>query len=185
MDLKLDEGLKALIESGKGKGFLTYTQVNEYLPDDAVNPEKLDKNDGLGWSAGASLTYHFGRAALAPKTSSEPAVKRGAWHISIPDTDHDGVPDDEDQCKNTPTGAHPDPFRPDGDGVSDADDACPTKAGSPSTDASKNGCPDGHKKVAPAAPPPPSAQDEEMAPKPVKKRHHPKPAVDTGGERIK
>src|SRR3954467_8318022 len=43
MDLKLDEGLKALIESGKGKGFLTYTQVNEYLPDDAVNPEKLDQ----------------------------------------------------------------------------------------------------------------------------------------------
>ncbi len=43
MDLKLDEGLKALIESGKEKGFLTYTQVNDYLPDDSVNPEKLDQ----------------------------------------------------------------------------------------------------------------------------------------------
>src|SRR3954467_6362446 len=43
MDLKLDEGLKTLIESGKEKGFLTYTQVNEYLPDDAVNPERLDQ----------------------------------------------------------------------------------------------------------------------------------------------
>src|SRR4051795_10521459 len=43
MDLKLDEGLKALIESGKEKGYLTYSQVNDYLPDDAVNPEKLDK----------------------------------------------------------------------------------------------------------------------------------------------
>ena len=43
MDLKLDDGLKALIESGKEKGFLTYDQVNEYLPDDAVNPEKLDQ----------------------------------------------------------------------------------------------------------------------------------------------
>jgi RNA polymerase primary sigma factor len=43
MDLKLDEGLKALIESGKEKGFLTYGQVNEYLPDEAVNPEKLDQ----------------------------------------------------------------------------------------------------------------------------------------------
>jgi RNA polymerase primary sigma factor len=43
MDLKLDEGLKALIESGKEKGYLTYTQVNDYLPDDAVNPEKLDQ----------------------------------------------------------------------------------------------------------------------------------------------
>jgi len=43
MELKLDEGLKTLIESGKEKGFLTYGQVNEYLPDDAVNPEKLDQ----------------------------------------------------------------------------------------------------------------------------------------------
>src|SRR5207249_1897191 len=25
------------------KGYLTYSQVNEYLPDDAVNPEKLDQ----------------------------------------------------------------------------------------------------------------------------------------------
>src|SRR5438270_10645655 len=43
MDLKVDEGLKALLESGKDKGYLTYSQVNDYLPDDAVNPEKLDQ----------------------------------------------------------------------------------------------------------------------------------------------
>ncbi|MFO0967895.1 MAG: RNA polymerase sigma factor region1.1 domain-containing protein [Gemmataceae bacterium] len=43
MDLKLDEGLKTLIEAGKEKGFLTYGQVNEFLPEDAVNPEKLDQ----------------------------------------------------------------------------------------------------------------------------------------------
>src|SRR5262249_42817742 len=43
MDLKMDEGLKALLESGKNKGYLTYSQVNDYLPDDAVNPEKLDQ----------------------------------------------------------------------------------------------------------------------------------------------
>src|SRR5205814_8923537 len=43
MDLKMDEGLRALVESGKGKGYLTYSQVNDYLPDDAVNPEKLDQ----------------------------------------------------------------------------------------------------------------------------------------------
>src|SRR5262249_45603643 len=40
---KLDDGLKALLEQGKEKGYLTYTQVNDYLPDDAVNPEKLDQ----------------------------------------------------------------------------------------------------------------------------------------------
>src|SRR5436305_4785912 len=43
MDSKLDEGLKTLIEAGKDKGYLTYSQVNDYLPDDAVNPEKLDQ----------------------------------------------------------------------------------------------------------------------------------------------
>lgn len=40
---KMEEGLKSLIEQGKQKGFLTYGQVNEVLPDDAVNPDKLDK----------------------------------------------------------------------------------------------------------------------------------------------
>src|SRR5476649_2446285 len=43
MELKLDDGLKTLIEAGKKKGYLTYSQVNEFLPDDAVNPEKLDQ----------------------------------------------------------------------------------------------------------------------------------------------
>src|SRR5436309_11856141 len=43
MELKMDEGLKALLDQGKEKGYLTYGQVNEYLPDDAVNPEKLDQ----------------------------------------------------------------------------------------------------------------------------------------------
>jgi RNA polymerase primary sigma factor len=43
MDLKLDEGLKALIDSGKRKGFLTFAQVNEVLPDDAANSERLDQ----------------------------------------------------------------------------------------------------------------------------------------------
>jgi RNA polymerase primary sigma factor len=40
---KIDEGLKALLDQGKEKGYLTFTQVNDYLPDDAVNPEKLDQ----------------------------------------------------------------------------------------------------------------------------------------------
>ena len=43
MDLKMDESLKALLDSGKEKGYLTFGQVNDYLPDDAVNPEKLDQ----------------------------------------------------------------------------------------------------------------------------------------------
>ncbi len=39
---RLDANLNRLIETGKQQGFLTFTQVNDYLPDEAVNPEKLD-----------------------------------------------------------------------------------------------------------------------------------------------
>ena len=40
---RLDDKLNALIAIGKGQGgWLTFSQVNDYLPDEAVNPEKLD-----------------------------------------------------------------------------------------------------------------------------------------------
>src|SRR6516164_1858959 len=50
MAVKLDEGLKALLESGKEKGYLTYSQVNEYLPDDADNPAGTDGRTDLDQS---------------------------------------------------------------------------------------------------------------------------------------
>src|ERR671933_952973 len=40
---KIDDGLKALLEQGKEKGYLTYSQVNDHLPDDDANPEKIDQ----------------------------------------------------------------------------------------------------------------------------------------------
>ena len=39
---RLDENLKQLVEKGQEQGFLTFSQVNDYLPDEAVNAEKLD-----------------------------------------------------------------------------------------------------------------------------------------------
>jgi RNA polymerase primary sigma factor len=39
---RLDESLFQLIELAQKQGFLTYTQVTNYLPDEALNPEKLD-----------------------------------------------------------------------------------------------------------------------------------------------
>src|SRR6478609_11473014 len=38
---KLDEGLKTLLELGKRRGFLTFDQVNDYLPDEASSPDKI------------------------------------------------------------------------------------------------------------------------------------------------
>ena len=41
MDQVITE-LNELVTKGKTQGYLTYDQVNAYLPDEAVNPEKLD-----------------------------------------------------------------------------------------------------------------------------------------------
>jgi len=49
---KMDEGLKVIIDLGKRRGFLTFDQVNEYLPDEASSPDKiqslLESIDELG-----------------------------------------------------------------------------------------------------------------------------------------
>ncbi len=37
-----DKDLSKLVATGKAQGYLTYDQVNDYLPDEAVNPDKLD-----------------------------------------------------------------------------------------------------------------------------------------------
>ena len=37
-----DHDLQALIATGTAQGYLTYDQVNTYLPDEAVDPEKID-----------------------------------------------------------------------------------------------------------------------------------------------
>ncbi|QDT62940.1 RNA polymerase sigma factor RpoD [Calycomorphotria hydatis] len=39
---RIDTSLDELIDIGKDQGFLTYNQVNAYLPDEASDPEKLD-----------------------------------------------------------------------------------------------------------------------------------------------
>jgi RNA polymerase primary sigma factor len=39
----MDEGFKALLETGKVKGYLTFDQVNDHLPDGAADPDRIDK----------------------------------------------------------------------------------------------------------------------------------------------
>ena len=39
---KAEKGLNALIEKGKQKGFLTYEEMNDILPDEAISPEEID-----------------------------------------------------------------------------------------------------------------------------------------------
>ncbi len=39
---RMNDSLRELTELGQLQGFLTFTQINQYLPNEAVNPEKLD-----------------------------------------------------------------------------------------------------------------------------------------------
>ena len=39
---KLDQNIKALVERGKTKGYLTYEEMNRSLPDEGVSPDRLD-----------------------------------------------------------------------------------------------------------------------------------------------
>ena len=41
--MTMEQSLKLLIQSGKEKGFLTYEELNELLPEDTISPEKIDK----------------------------------------------------------------------------------------------------------------------------------------------
>src|SRR5438093_11026062 len=89
MELKLDEGLKTLIDSGKEKGFLTYGQVNDSLPDDAVNPEKLDQLLLLLEEQGIELideTEAEEREA-GPSTAAAEDEARGELDLSFIDVD--------------------------------------------------------------------------------------------------
>ena len=38
----VDEGLKSLVAKGKSRGFLTYEEMNEELPEDSISPDRLD-----------------------------------------------------------------------------------------------------------------------------------------------
>jgi RNA polymerase primary sigma factor len=61
-----DSDLRALIAQGKQQGFLTYDQVNEYLPNEAVTPEKLDNLLYALDELGIELVTEDPTAAKAP-----------------------------------------------------------------------------------------------------------------------
>lgn len=61
-----DSDLRTLITQAKAQGFLTYDQVNEYLPNEAVTPEKLDNLLYALDELGIELVTEDPTAAKAP-----------------------------------------------------------------------------------------------------------------------
>ncbi len=47
MNLEQQQSLKELIAKGKMQGFLTYSEVNDHLPGDVVDPEQMDEIIGM------------------------------------------------------------------------------------------------------------------------------------------
>src|SRR4051794_31621407 len=94
---KLDEGLKTLLDLGKRRGFLTFDQVNDYLPDEASSPEKihglLESLDELGIEL-INEDEAEARLAASGEIDDEPDDL-----VDEPDDDEDGelTPEDLDE----------------------------------------------------------------------------------------
>ena len=73
-DQIVDSGLKSLVEQGKKRGYITYEEMNESLPDDNVSPERLDslltRLDELGIEMLDEIEVERREAAAANKTKS-------------------------------------------------------------------------------------------------------------------
>ncbi len=67
-----NKDLDELVSKGKTQGYLTYDQVNDYLPDEAVNPEKLD-----------SLLIALDELGIELVNEAPPAVAAGTYGRSI------------------------------------------------------------------------------------------------------
>ena len=68
---KLDLGIKALIERGKAQGFLTYDEMNDLLPEEAIAPDKLDNILRMLDELGIELVDETVTAAVDDKTPAE------------------------------------------------------------------------------------------------------------------
>ncbi|MGA0038778.1 MAG: sigma-70 family RNA polymerase sigma factor [Pirellulales bacterium] len=76
-----DSDLQALIATGTSQGYLTYDQVNTYLPDEAVDPEKIDSLLVALEERGINLVDSVPRGAVTvedAEASSTAAPQRAA-----------------------------------------------------------------------------------------------------------
>ena len=73
--------LNGLIAEGRRTGYLTFDQVNEYLPDEAMDPEKIDALlvalDGKGIELVEELPEHLEPAITAQTTAKPVTTKPG------------------------------------------------------------------------------------------------------------
>lgn len=98
---------------------------------------------GIGYAASSDSDEDTGAALGSVGGATAGAMLCADYSDKVVDSDGDSVPDDRDQCPNTPAGVAVDaqgcPLDSDGDGVPDYKDQCPgTPAG---VEVNANGCP--------------------------------------------
>jgi RNA polymerase primary sigma factor len=85
-----DADLAALIATGRKLGYLTFDQVNSYLPDEAVDPEKIDallvalEEQGIELVDAAPVVDDAGPREPAPAAASRPGQPRRDEAITTP-----------------------------------------------------------------------------------------------------
>lgn len=98
---------------------------------------------GIGYAASGDSDEDTGAALGSVAGATAGALMCADYSETVGDSDGDGVPDDRDQCPNTPAGVAVDasgcPLDSDGDGVPDYMDQCPGTPAGVEVDAS--GCP--------------------------------------------
>ncbi|MEA3251831.1 MAG: OmpA family protein [Pseudomonadota bacterium] len=98
---------------------------------------------GIGYASSSDADENDGAAIGGVTGATAGALLCADYGSNVVDSDGDGVPDDRDQCPNTPAGvavnADGCPLDTDGDGVPDYKDECPgTPAG---VEVNASGCP--------------------------------------------
>ena len=88
----MDQDLSALINRGLEKRFLTYEEVNAYLPDEDVSPEKLDRLLLALERHGIQLVEAPGAAATAVRNPEPNVAEMRDPRSLLPDDDESATP---------------------------------------------------------------------------------------------
>ena len=79
-----EQQIQTLIERGKERGFLTYEEMNDSLPDDVVSPERLDRILMLLDELGVDLIDELELAAREEAARARQAGPEGGWEAEEP-----------------------------------------------------------------------------------------------------
>ncbi len=106
-----DHDLQALIATGTSQGYLTYDQVNTYLPDEAVDPEKIDALLVALEERGIDLVDTVPQSAADEPMSAEANDTSGAVAASRDRQKGKPKPKRDEAITTPPSNAGNDPIR--------------------------------------------------------------------------